>query len=225
MSFEDFTTYVEVDPNAHISVATNVITFTGLARNESAYVYKDAGVDHFNGDFTHLVDAIYTSVSGTDVLGNWALGNDIGDVFFLQGAGKNALLVFRSEANGINANDYLRENDGGTLYTSFYVDTLSPQNRYYKIVRDEAVGTYGTIYLYIYSDAARTNLLSTLSIALHTSKKDYRYVYAVQSYNDGNAGAGTGRNENLDLQETVNIVGQVLHSKTLKGLTQGRCIS
>ena len=206
MSFEDFTTYVEVDPNAHISVATNVITFTGLARNESAYVYKDAGVDHFNGDFTHLIDAIYTSVTGTDVLGNWALGNDIGELFLLHSAGKNALIVFRSEASGVNANDYLRENDGGTLYTSSYVDTLSPQNRYYKIKRDENVGTYGTIYLYIYSDAARTNLLSTLSIALHTSKKDYRYIYAVQSYNDGKAGAGTGRNENLDLQEAAGTV-------------------
>ena len=93
MAYQDFTTYIKVVPNGHISVAANVLTLTGLARNEDAYVYKDFGVNYFSGDFTHLVDAIYTSVSGTDVMVNWALGNVVDDMLVMQGAPNSALMV------------------------------------------------------------------------------------------------------------------------------------
>ena len=200
MPYEDFTTYVEVDPNSHISVAANVLTLTGIARNENAYVYKDFGVAYFSGDFTHLVDAIYTSLTGASpFLVSWALGNVIGGMLSVWASPNSALVVYRAETSGGTANIIIIESDGGTQYSSLYADSYSPQNRYHKIVRDELVGANGTIYVYIYSDSARTTLISTLSIALHTSKKDYRYIYAAQSFNYGDGGTFTGRNENLDL--------------------------
>lgn len=205
MALEDFTTYTKVDPNSKFSVSANSITYTGLLNSESAYIYKDAGINHFAADFTHLVDAIYTSAAGASTLvGNWAITNDIGTLDVIEGAGKSALYAFLYTVVGVSRNIYIKENDNGTKYSTSYPDSAPPQNRYFKIIRNESVGTYGTIYLYIYSDADRTNLLSTLSIALHTSKKDYRYVYAVQSdYYPSFTGNTTGYMNNLDLGEAV----------------------
>ena len=52
---EDFTTYTETDPGADITKTADRITFTALrTREDTFYVYKDKGVDHFNGNFEHL---------------------------------------------------------------------------------------------------------------------------------------------------------------------------
>jgi len=71
---------------------------------------------------------------------------------------------------------------------------------YNKVKRDEAIGDNGTLYMYIYSDAGRTNLLDTLSVAL-TSKVDFRYFYVAQNTDTGGADECYGWLENLDLQE------------------------
>lgn len=198
MANEDYTTSTEIDPNNRISVTASVLTYTGLARNESAYRYWDKGVNFFSGDFTHKVDAIYTSRAGDSycLVCNWVIANDIGAANVLFGT--NCLAVFRYEYINLPY-IYLREVDAGSIYDSIYTDGNSPQNRYFTITRDENVGAFGTIYLYIYSDIARTNLLSTRSVTLHTSKKDYRYLYAIQSYNDSTLPSLTGRMENLDI--------------------------
>ena len=45
MAVEDFTGYTEVDPNTRIAVIASKVTWTALAKNEDAYVYKDFGAD------------------------------------------------------------------------------------------------------------------------------------------------------------------------------------
>ena len=59
--------------------------------------------------------------------------------------------------------------------------------------------------MYIYSDSERTILLDTLGINLHSSKKDYRYVYGLNTANSGAAGEQVGyvQNLNLNLPEGV----------------------
>ena len=205
MPNEDYTTSTEVDPNNKISVTASVLTFTNLARNESAYRYWDKGVNYFNGDFTHLVDSIISSAGYGGIVTNWAVANDIGDLVTIIGAGKSSLSVYKYRLLGGQVEHVLLETDNGSQYSISYIDIAAPVTRYLKVVRDEAVGSFGTVYLYIYTDIARTNLLATLSVALHTSKKDYRYIYAVQSYNSGDAINIVGRNENLDLQEIVAV--------------------
>jgi hypothetical protein len=75
-AIEDFSTYTIVDAGNYISVtSTAIISYSGLPPSLS-YVYSDKGVDHFSGDFEHLVDIQQNS--HTDVSANitiWLLAN------------------------------------------------------------------------------------------------------------------------------------------------------
>jgi hypothetical protein len=198
---EDLTTYTEVDPNARITVTAARSSFVGLTRNEDAYVYYDKGVNHFNGDFEHLLDVYLDSADAYGIAVVWALTNLVDDWKGIIDAAGDAL-TFQLYFDATNYNFILRETDAGVLSGDTYVGAIDTPY-YLKIVRDESVGTYGTLYAYIYSDAARTTLLDTLSVTLNTSKKDFRYVYVTQTYNDARTETITGYVENLDLQEAV----------------------
>jgi hypothetical protein len=89
------------------------------------------------------------------------------------------------------------EQDGANNYytgwTSFSLNTTY----YLQIVRDENNGTYGTLYCNIYSDAARMVRLASIQLTLHTSKKDFRYLFTAQNYNDSSGSNISGYTENL----------------------------
>ena len=63
--------------------------------------------------------------------------------------------------------------------------------------RVESVGTFGTIFEYVLLGVA---VISTLSISLHTSRKDYSNNYGLNSSNSGAADTITGDFRNQDLQ-------------------------
>src|SRR3990172_2149918 len=186
MAFEDFTTYIETDPNNRFSVAANAITVTALSRDEDAWLIKDRGAGHFSGDFEHLfkyTPATNTNRAHADLL---SLANIVDDVNGIDTAAGDLLGVwyFKSDS-GVNQYG-LYEIVAGTPYQ---VDTSVTNHsvvRYPKFKRDEGVGTYGTLYLYIYSDEARTILIQTISLTLH-EKEDFRYNYIMHSYDDNNA--------------------------------------
>lgn len=196
---EDFTTYTEVDPNGHITVYANRVEWTGLVRGEKAYVYKDKGVNHFDGDFEHLLEIEIAASDDQGISSPWVLANTVEAMFDLRGGSIFEMQVFQSSGT---PDIYLSEWDSGTQHVSSSYG-ISFNTRYYlKIKRDESVGAFGTIYCYIYSDSARTNLLQTLSVALHTSKKDFRYVYACTSYGSVfGEFPQEGATYNLDLRE------------------------
>lgn len=201
MATENFTTYTEVDPNSHITVTSAAqINFAGLAKNEDAYCYSDKGVAHFSGDFEHLAEIQMTSDVGTDGTGGFiTLSNIVDDIQGIKTASGDALYC-RWEEGG--ATLYVWEDIAGTSYFSSYAGSYATPY-YIKFERDEAVGTYGTLYLYIYSDPARTNLLATRSIALH-EKEDFRYIFVSHSRNVALSGhTTTGYIKDLDLQEAV----------------------
>ncbi|GAI56146.1 unnamed protein product, partial [marine sediment metagenome] len=75
MALEDYREYTEVDPNHHISVSKNHIDFN-CRNDETAYVYKDKGVNHF-GDFTHLLQIKANSFGLYSFGCVWALANDL----------------------------------------------------------------------------------------------------------------------------------------------------
>lgn len=200
MAAENFTTYTEVDPNSHITVTSAArIDFAGLAKNEDAWCSSDKGVGHFASDFEHLAEIQMTSSAGTDgTAGFITLSNILDDIQGIKTASGDALYC-RWEEGG--ATLYVWEDIAGTSYFSSYVGSYATPY-YIKFKRDEAVGTYGTLYLYIYSDSARTNLLATRSIALH-EKEDFRYLFAGHSRNMALSGhTTTGYIKDLDLQET-----------------------
>lgn len=185
--YEDFTIYIEQDVNSHITVAELIITFTSLDCNEDAWVRKDFGIDFFSGNFAHQSIIKATGHADAGMAGVWALSNILDDLKGIDDAAGDFLSVLMLYDTGASAYKLrLRECDSGTLYDDEY--TIAVDTEYYLTIhRDESVGAFGTLYCYIYSDAERTDLLDTLSITLHTSKKDFRYLFGLNSYNSAAA--------------------------------------
>jgi hypothetical protein len=200
MPNENLTTYVEADPNGHIEAAVDRVTFTGLSYDESAYLYKDKGAGHFGGDFEHRFQFMITGSTNFGRCHPWMTANAVGDWLTLHAAAEDnlALRLHRDDPDFIFR--LFEDNDLG-----WWEDTLaglSENTMYYVTVkRDEAVGTYGTLYCYVYLDEGRTNLFGTLSLALRKAV-DFQYVYALSSeksiYPDTTV---SGYVESLDLME------------------------
>ena len=198
MANQDLTTYTEVDSNNRLTVISSKVTFAGLQKGDDAWVYYDFGANYFDGDFEHLLE-VYLDASDAWGFGSvWALTNTIDGTYDIAAANGDYLIV----AIGKDASNYriqIRELDGGTKYSDTYVPSLDTLY-YLKVKRDEAVGTYGTLYCYIYDDADRTSLVDTLTITLHSSKKDFRYFFALLSHGQSGSSAtidGYGQNHNL----------------------------
>lgn len=182
---EDYTTYTEVDTGSSVTVASDSLTLSTLTRDEEAYVYYDFGTGYFDDDFEHTTKINFSALSTSAFVFVWGVSNTA-DNFGQQTADDDDFCgVWVHNSSGTRYIK-LRESDGSSQYDDSY-STMSLSTDYYlKIKRDEAVGTHGTLYCYIYSDEAMETLVDTLSLTLHTSKKDYRYVYGLSSWTDNN---------------------------------------
>lgn len=187
-SYEDLTTYTEVDASGLISVTSSRATATNLTRNNDAYIYKDFGVNHFSENIIVEFDTTVTTSSvAAGVMYPLIFANAItGNITSQSDA------IFCGFFNDVGTlRFYIFERDAGTQYNAVYSTPSIGSTYYCRFVRDESVGANGTIYLYIASSAANRESgtwITTLSIAIHTSKKDYRYMYAMSGLNTGNAG-------------------------------------
>lgn len=221
MSFgatQDLTGFTETDPNARISVTASRATAANLTRQEDAFVYKDKGVGWFAGDFKHRLAVRVTAANSGGWLGVWALANNVDDAYWLQ-LNAQALLV-NLYYDGANYQLRLREAYGGEFFTATY--NISLNTTYYlELERLEGVGTYGTLYCRIYSDAGYTSLLTTLSLTLHV-KADFRYLFALLSYNSASAQVLSGYSESLDLNERWGASGRGAHALTTARSQAGR---
>lgn len=196
LAVEDFGTWTIVTDDTITDNGT-ALYFTDLTRDEDDYAYKDLGSGNFTDDFVVLftysitegvADSLLHLVSVANILDDWKGIDDIAN---------NGLGVRHFVDAYSNITLKIIELDSGTEYTSLpYAPNILSE---YACVfmRDESVGTHGTAYLYIYSDEEKTTLLDTLSLALHTSKKDYRYVFAAQSYNNGSPQVTSGYIKNV----------------------------
>ena len=196
-SYEDFTTFIEVDPGKDVLVVPNMVVASSLNRLDDAYTYKSYGASYFDGDFEHLIDC---AAAFGDTYYFWALTNTFANVKTIYDNNGDFLTV---AIKNNNHTLYIMEVDGGTFYNDIAdIAGITSGTRYYlKLKRDEGTGTHGTFYGYIYDDLAMTNLVDTLSIALHTDKKDYQYVETGMSWYTGLAATNIGDCRNLDLQE------------------------
>jgi len=209
MTYEDFTTYTEVDPNSHIGlVGTNHVDFQAWM-NEDAYLYKDKGVDHFGTSWEHKIDVKYVSQLTSHAAALWMLSNDIDDLKALNLASKPAILVYAWWTGSISVMA-IQEYYQGVAYGSSQF-TMTAGTMYYLTLNRN--GTAFTCK--IYSDSARTNLLATLSLTLHGGQPSHRYVWVADEYNNGQARWGDFDIENLDLQEGGAILKEVADSLSL----------
>lgn len=193
-TLQDFNNYIEIDPSGYLTI-TSATQLNWVAQKDAdTYLYSDKGVDHFNGDFEHKVTVKATTGGATAWV--WMLANDLDDVKGLAENAKSFESVYISQQSGTEILIYLFENDVTTRYDD-HILGLFNTTYYLTIKRDESGGTYGTLYLYVYFNPGRTTLLDVVSVNLHTSKRDFRYIYAFNLYNDLTSGSLTGQSNNL----------------------------
>ncbi len=210
MTIKNFATFTEIDPNSRITKTATRVTWAALDRNETAYVYNDEGAGYFDGDFTHLITTKMTSLVNGSYVYTWALTNVLNSIRVIDTANGDALgVALLGLTAEVVPTIFLYELDGGTTYTDSYTATLATPY-YLKIVRDEAVGAFGTLYCYIYSDATLITLLDTLTLTLHTSKKDFRYIHACNSDNSSATPyPSSGYSENLEILPPYGFIPRV----------------
>lgn len=190
-------TYTETDPNSHLSKSPYQVIYTSLVRNEDAYIHYDYGVDFFDGDFEHHFELKITTAGVNGLCELWTLANLVDDYKGIVDASGDMLAV-AAYHDGSNVVIQVSEVDGGTSYASTaYIATVGT-SLFATVTRTEAVGSYGEIRLKLYSDAARTSLVSNEAVILHTSKKNYRYQYSGQSFNSGTAQTQSGTIQDLE---------------------------
>jgi hypothetical protein len=198
MGYEDFTTYTEVDIAAdRIQKTANHVDHYSK-RNETTYLYKDYGADHF-GDFTHKIKA-KAQAADTASLGHaWLLANHLGDRKALEDANRTLVtLYFYKSSTDLGV--YLRERYGSTSYHDGNTGGFGLTDWVYaKIVKS---GTSLTAYLY--SDSSYSTLVDTLVLTLHANHT-FKYLYGCDTYNSGSVEGMTVDIENFDIGEVTYV--------------------
>ena len=185
MAIEDFTTYTEVDSASRVAVGTRRVAWTLLDGDEQGQVYKDKGANFFDGDFVHDLTLELTTTSSGVFTAIWELANATADF----GANNPSLYLYHNKQFGTDVRLTLVKIDTGGSATDFNTNLSLDTIYYLKIVRDESVGSFGTIYCYIYTDDARTVLLDTLSVTLG-EKVDFQYIFVLNN-DEGGGGRGS----------------------------------
>ncbi len=195
-----YTGYIEVDTSSLITVAASALTAVSLLGNSSAYVYKDFTAAYFAADFEHSFSFTCSVNTSNPVAYLWGLTNATEGIGTSVAAGTTKLLAL--QWTGTTRYLTLSEGNGTNVASQAGDVALTVGTKYWvRICRDESTGTYGTLYAYIYSNAAMTEIVDTISLALRI-KTDFRYLYALSGQITGAAGAtysGTINNLTLDI--------------------------
>lgn len=171
MSFDNLTTYIEVDPENTTEVIADRITVTNQERSEDAYIYKDKGVDFYDGDFEFKFYSFLDSSSDDSSNGYlFDVANVIGSAGYL--FNNDRTLSLSMIVSTTKCRFQLRELAFGSVLPGADSVLLNLDTQYWHTV--ERIG--GTLTDKIYSDQARTVLIDTLSIA-PTSVIKFRYEY------------------------------------------------
>jgi hypothetical protein len=192
LSYEDFTAATEVDTQNKITVAANSITFD-YVENVEAYVYWDAGENYFAEDYEIQFTINVTSGDNSIMMVSF-LSNTLDDSRAAHQASDGQGVRVTPDATDftMNISDY----SNGLM--SLGVTGLSLSTNYYcTLIRSDAEETYGKVYLNVYSDSDRTNVVGAVSITLNHGRHDYRYLYPASGYNIGDADTVAGVVSNM----------------------------
>lgn len=207
MAVEDFTTYTEVDTNAKLTVTSARATGVDVDRDEDVYLYKDFGAAYFNAlniTFELLVNATSTPAGGSSPVGSIAITNTVNDISAFATTDISAIIG----EEGVGAKIWLQR--GAGVASDVYICSL---DTIYYCLLERASGN-DTVTLKIYSDAARTTLLDTLTV-IGYGTTTYRYLFGFVNWNNGQAGADfDGYVENLNL-----IISTAAPSATTQAVT------
>lgn len=200
METEDFTTFTVVDAGDSGIVGTTTSTEISACLHNDAgdfYVYKDKGSDYYSEDFTFRFQlqipttgnthhGVYPQDNGRNQF--WALSNTLSDLQSLIDASGDELClqVYPGESPTYSTLFTLKEVYSGATYQDSSTTLTTDINYYVTIIRDESVGSFGSLTLYIctgnYYDESGSSTVDTLSVTLH-GKVNFQYLYALQNWN------------------------------------------
>lgn len=191
MSVEDFTDYVEVDPNNKITVTSTRIESLQLSTLDIASVSKDKTVGHF-GDFEHLVTCyVYGTSDDYYNLGVWGMSNTSFTRLAMDANNEGLSCVFAERITYARTSlkDWTNDN-------SDYSNLQTIDDPHYLTIKRSG----NVLTCKIYTDPARTVLDDTLTLTCGTGT--YRYIFGFINAN-AKTWVGEGYSENLDLQEVL----------------------
>ena len=185
---EDFTTYTEVDGGNDITIDSATMVSWGNLNTRShhtSYVYKDKGIDHFSGDLTHEF-WIRFGDPGAEQQGTfWMLANMVGDRYSVVAANEDAHALFSYHTDGRLC---LQIIENGSKVEDWWLGASNLVDYYIRIIRDDdgGVNNAGRLTAYIRTGSHSGVLQDTLVVDSSVGEQnDFRYLYAVASYNDG----------------------------------------
>jgi len=184
---ENLSTYTEVNPTGFMTVNDTTVNVYGMPCSGSDYVYYDFGAGYFGGNFILDYSLQITYATALGIFYPVILSNALGSWATINNGGESSIgLRILGDANDTS----LQQTYTGAGYQSVPDNSWSLSTQYYcRLKRDESVGTYGTLYHYWYSDAARTILVDTQTLTIAQGSYDYQYLMLATSYGSGATGA------------------------------------
>lgn len=183
-----FSTMTEYDPGSKIAVSTSNFSVVSFGMQNVGYLYTDMGSSYYSGDFLFQTSINVTSQSASGQAGAiMNLMNDEPDSSFIMYDEVNNSVAYdyigiRTHAHNSDTSLFYlflweRRSEDTSGYQSSNTDYLDVNTEYYlDYYRDVSAGTYGTLYLDVYSDEARTTLVDSISLALHENNNWQYFV-------------------------------------------------
>ena len=201
MALERFTTYTELDENDHIEVSNFLLDVNGITTSEDAWVYKDMGAAHFGETFEHDVKVTIRTSDLESICVLWAVSNVVEDRYYWYENASQAVCLFCNYLTVDRGYRFILKNEETGAVDVTADKFISLDTPYYLVPkRTSDTSTSCLIYL----DAAKTNLLDTLTVAI-TAGRTYEHIFACNSSNDGTGKAFSCDIENLNLNEPTPI--------------------
>lgn len=190
-SFENLLGYLietsnPLNPTSKSTITPLSTAWRAMLTEDTERLVKDFGANYFDANFEVQFEFMVTgSCQNSSIIYLLMLTNSNNTFTTIYTASGDLLAIYFNQTSGGVLNLGVRECNGGTLTTT--QQAISTNVLYYcTLIRDESVGTYGSLSLYVYSDVLRTNLLWTVTVTL-TEKQDFQYL----TLGAGSGGAGT----------------------------------
>jgi len=188
--------YTEVDTTGRLTVADSSITFDDIQNDEDSWVYKDFGADYFSGDFTVRFqwELTFQNSNGRLVLASFL--NETGGTRSViddpDDEDDDGLYLYIRLSGGITRNFRIATIEDGSSSEQTGASEYAEDTTFYvTLTRDDDGGanSTGQVTAYLCTTAYCTsgvNLVTSVSIDCSTGEQnDFRYFYAIDSYNAG----------------------------------------
>ncbi|MBA7537665.1 hypothetical protein ES705_29934 [subsurface metagenome] len=191
--YEDFTTYTEVDPDEELEVEARWARAVGMRRDFDTYLYDDKGADFFGLTWLHDLECYWESCDSEAAGSLWGVSNSVEDSAHWWNTNQQALgLRFYRNPASCQLFFENHETHEQHKFEDYAVDTT------YWLTVERTSDIH--VEARVYTDAARTDLFHTHELTVGATRQ-YRYLFAINSWNDGSPQRITFRVRDLNLHE------------------------